>query len=187
MRWRLLAGVAAGVLALAGCGGAKSSVAPPSSAASTATSAMQKLQRQVDSLQLLVSILQTQTDGLVKHANALDTDKVSVDMPAGVGTDSPGYGVGHTQFGPFLASVKTLTPYLDGYKVDLQVMTLAATVFAGAHVHIQWGPLLQSKTTARVTNLFLPGQWTPLQVVLAPAKPADVRMLTVGLTFNVVR
>lgn len=114
---------------------------------------------------------------------------------ASVSTEEQGYGIAKTNFGAFTISTKAVTPYLDGFKVRLRIGNLTSADFNGAKVTVSWGPPFdeknpdeyfknQKKREFSLTNKFSSGAFTDLEVVLTPAKPEDVKTLSVGIQLD---
>jgi hypothetical protein len=102
---------------------------------------------------------------------------------ADVSTIDKGYSVAQTKFGSFTIVCKNVTPYLDGYKVHLSIGNLTNARFSGAKINLLWGKDYNSKEMS-VTNIFYPGRYTNVEIVLTPAKPEDIKTFSVALDFN---
>lgn len=89
-----------------------------------------------------------------------------------------------TSTGYFLISVSDAQPYLDGYKIRLNVGNPSFATYHGAKFNITWGKKwdpksksdydtwstgLKSKEIAIVEDL-APGSWNPVEIILSPAK-----------------
>lgn len=138
------------------------------------------------------------------ETQALQTKMLAMNIlesSASVDTSQEVYGVSRNQFGAFLVVAKSIVPHLDGYKVRLEIGNPTMTTFQGADLKIEWGPLINLDATetpeklkayldARrsknfsVMNVFPPGTYTGVDVVLAPAAAQDVREINVAVTFN---
>ena len=116
-----------------------------------------------------------------------------------VETNGSGYGVVQTEQGPFLVQAMSAIPYLDGYKIRLQVGNPGTATMRGAILHLEWGLRYGDKsktytevTASRkkkdfdVTTTFDPGAYTNVDLFLSPAKPEEVKIIDVGLKFNIV-
>jgi hypothetical protein len=112
-----------------------------------------------------------------------------------VSTEQQGYGIAKTNYGTFTVSTNGVTPYLDGFKVKLRIGNLSTANFNGAKISVSWGPPYdeknaeeylknQKKKEFSVTNYFPAGSFTDVQVALTPAKPAEVKTLSVGIQFD---
>lgn len=154
-------------LTLFGCG--KQNPTTPSAPATPATK--ESLEEKVTRLQRELSILRFQVGGLT-------------DGTAYVGTEDKGYSVAQTKYGTFTVVCRNLSPYLDGYKAQLAIGNLTTARFNGAKIAFQWGEDLSKNKEVSVTNSFLPGRYTNLDVVLTPAKPEDVKTFSVALEFD---
>ncbi len=119
--------------------------------------------------------------------------------PTTVETDGSGYGIIQTELGPFIIEAISATPYLDGYKVRLQVGNPGTATMRGATIHVEWGLKYGDKTkdwstinASRkkkdfdVTTIFDPGTYTYVDIFLSPAKSEEVKQIDVGIKFNVI-
>lgn len=111
--------------------------------------------------------------------------------------DSGNYGIARTAHGPVLLAVEKVQPYLDGYKVTLSVGNITAANYTGAAFDVSWGlPLDLKKYTAEeysksqkikifssIVN-FNSGSYTYVDATLTPAKPEEIKEITVGIEFN---
>lgn len=102
---------------------------------------------------------------------------------ADVSTEEKGYSIAQTKYGAFAVVCKNVTPYLDGYMVQLSVGNLTSAAFNGAKIGLIWGEDNKTKEVS-VTNSFLPGRYTSFEVVLTPAKPQEIKQFTLTLEFN---
>ena len=112
-----------------------------------------------------------------------------------VSAEEQGYGVAKTSFGAFTISAKSVTPYLDGFKIKLRIGNLTTANFNGAKLSVTWGPPYdenkpgeyiknQKKKEFSLTNQFVSGAFTDVEVVLTPAKPEDVKSILVGIQLD---
>lgn len=171
---------------LVGCGGANHDPKPAAAAASNAAPAASSASGPWTAYKPTFSTatLQGEINQLEQRVTNLELSRQFSDSPAYLSTVSPGYGYGHSPLGVYLVDAKKTTPYLDGYKIELAVENLSSAWFTGAKMKVSWGTTLQNATSVDLTNMFPPGRWTPVQVVLTPAKADDVKALSVSLTFN---
>jgi hypothetical protein len=125
-----------------------------------------------------------------------------VSSQAEVSTEEQVYAVSMTQFGAFTVVSKGVSPYLDGYKVRLLIGNLTSANFSGGKINISWGlpfPDFDSKTLTddlekyqksqkqkefEVTNDFPGGSYTELELSLTPAKPDEIKRISVGVNFT---
>src|SRR5262249_8458141 len=140
--------------------------------------------------------LTTKVQSLDSELNALRYRIASLESgSAEISTAGEGYGVARTKFGPFTLVSRGVTPHLDGYKVRLAVGNLTSATFPRAKIKVEWGPpfepgkyteYLNSRKDREfdVTTVFYPGAYSVVEVTLVPAKPQDVRTLSVSLELN---
>lgn len=114
---------------------------------------------------------------------------------ASVSAEEQGYGVAKTSFGAFTISTRSVTPYLDGFKIKLRIGNLTTANFNGAKLTVTWGPPYDEKSPGEffknqkkkefsLTNQFVSGAFTDVEVALTPAKPEDVKSLSVGIQLD---
>lgn len=122
--------------------------------------------------------------------------------PAIFDPDDQGYAIARTQFGPIIIGPKSIAPHLDGYKVTLSIGNPTTARFNGFKLNVKWAmPSLTSNAdgSARATSqeeskpkekeisyteVLLPGSYTDISVPIAPAKPAEIKQLSVQITLN---
>jgi len=100
-----------------------------------------------------------------------------------VSTEDKGYYIAQTKYGSFAVVCENVTPYLDGYKAQLSVGNLTNARFNGAKIGLHWGKDYNNSKDMSVTNSFLPGRYTTVEVILTPAKPEDIKTFSVTLEF----
>lgn len=117
---------------------------------------------------------------------------------ASVSSDDKGYSVARTAHGPIIVNVESVAPNLDGVKVKLRIGNPTNMTLRGAKADVKWGPAFekglkfdewsaaQREKTINLSETFLPGSYTDVEVVLLPARPEDVRTIKVRLSFNTV-
>jgi hypothetical protein len=114
---------------------------------------------------------------------------------ATVSTEEQVYGIAKTNFGTFTVTAKSVTPYLDGFKVKLSFGNLTSATFNGAKINVSWGPPYDEKNAETyvssqknkefsVTTRFPSGAFSDVEVVLTPAKPEEVKSLSVGIQLD---
>jgi hypothetical protein len=133
------------------------------------------------------SALQGQINTLRRELVGLKS-KVSglTDGTAVINTEDKAYGIANTKFGAFSVVCKNLTPYLDGYKAQLEIGNLTNAVFHGAGISIVWGENFDKTKEIAVTNKFPPGRYTNLEVVMTPAKPVEIKSILVTINLNLL-
>lgn len=149
-------------------------------AASAAEGQVKDLGLEIDALKLRVETLESQRSS------------------ATVKTDAQGYDIARTKHGPVTVSAVGVTPFLDGFKVQLRVGNLTGASFEGAKVKVEWGLPWDPKAAQEyfksrkskdfsVTQTFRAGSFTDVEVAVTPAAPSEVKELEVGLQFNSMR
>lgn len=108
------------------------------------------------------------------------------ESPAFVSADESGYGIINTRHGRLVASVESAAPYLDGFKVTLSIGNLTSADFDGAKVHLMWGEKPNEKAF-NITDTIRAGAFNNVTVVMSPAKPADLKLFSVGLSLSKVK
>ena len=101
-----------------------------------------------------------------------------------VSTEDKGHYIAQTKYGSFAVVCENVTPYLDGYKAQLSVGNLTNARFNGAKIGLHWGKDNNNSKYMSVTNSFLPGRYTTVELILTPAKPEDIKTFSVTLEFG---
>jgi len=149
-------------------------------------------QAQIEALEQKMRALSDQvadqkaTIEVLKSAEALDRAQLDGinSTPAWLDTDTHNYNTARNQFGTFPISIEKIEPYLDGYKVSADIGNLTSSTFSGAKVTLGWGA---SSKEFDLTTDFYPDRWTQVELVATPAKASDMKLLTVGVAFDVIR
>ena len=152
-------------------------------------------------------------DSIAQVRSELQNHNLHVDMieraiqpyqTIAIPTDGSTYGLAHNEFGAFPVRAKVLGPHADGYRIVLDVGNLTNGRFNGAKIVIRWQlPIPSEQDTASnrwserqnsfkmrefdVTDDFPPGRYTHVELNLVPAKPEEVRRITVGIKFSQIR
>jgi len=182
MRTAYLPYLALAFAILGGCGG--QSATPAGVQAPTAATA-----EQIDELRKSVARLEMDTFFLKSRIESLESGEATAS------TEEQGYDIARTKFGPFTVSTRGVTPYLDGFKVKLRVGNLTNADFNGAKLKLGWGPpydgknyeewqKAQKKKEMSATNRFASGSFTDVEVILMPAKPEEIKSITVGFELD---
>ena len=144
---------------------------------------------QVHELRKAIAKLELEATFLKFRVEALESGA------ANPSTEEQGYDIARTKFGPFTVSTRGVTPYLDGFKIRLRVGNLTNADFNGAKLNLGWGPpyegqkydeweKAQKKRQVSVTNRFASGSFTDIEVILTPAKPEEVKSISVGFELD---
>ena len=97
-----------------------------------------------------------------------------------------------------LVSVKNVTPYADGVKVELLIGNPNAVTLSGLDGTIEYGPssasiknsdfagwsAAQKKVATAITATILPGRWNPVTVTLPGIKTSDLGRISIMLKGN---
>lgn len=154
----------------------------PASRTSASGSTSGQLAEKIETLEAEVATLRS-------RVYALESDSTEIS------TAGEAYGIARTKFGPFTFVSRGVAPHLDGYKIKLAVGNLTGATFHGAKLKVEWGPPYKAgkldeyaknrkEREFSVTTVLYPGTYSIVEVTLVPAKPEEVRMLTVGLQLN---
>lgn len=113
---------------------------------------------------------------------------------ASVSTETRKYGILRNQHGNFTVLANDPRPFLDGYKVRLEIGNFTSVQFNGGKIHVWWSRPYDKKVPDQdmefrdkvfdVTNVFRSGAYTAVDVALTPAKADSVKSLLVGLEFD---
>lgn len=152
--------------------------------ASTGCDRSTELEQRVEALELKLSVTQIQLNNVEASIS---------EAPAVVRTDGDHFSVARHSLGAATVSVQSVEPYLEGYKVVLQIGNLTAVDLEDVKVKVQWGkpgwfesgrqeapvgPLKEKTVTGATLRA---GAYSSVEVVIAPAAPDEVRQLSVTL------
>jgi hypothetical protein len=143
---------------------------------------VQQLMKNLESVQRDLSVLRARVEALVSEE-------------AEVSTAGGAYGLARTKFGPFAFVGRGVAPHLDGYMIKLAVGNLTTATFHGAKLKIGWGPPFEKDKAIEyftnrkerefsVTTILSPGAYSVVEIAVVPAKPEEVRTITVGLQLD---
>lgn len=142
------------------------------------------------------AMAEVENDKLEKRLSALELEVASLETgSAWVSTENGMYDIARTKFGPFAVSSKGVTPYLDGFKVKLEIGNLTTATFQGVKLNLVWGlppsggvqggpPPGMKNRDYDLTMVLRPGYFNTAEVVVAPAKPEEVKHILVGMELN---
>ena len=111
-------------------------------------------------------------------------NSLEADSSAEISVENERYGLVRTRHGNFTISAKAVTPYLDGFKVVLQIGNLTSADFEGAEISVAWGSPFKNRKEFKLLNRFSAGSFSDAEVALTPAKAEDVKKLIVGISVN---
>jgi hypothetical protein len=196
---------------LAGCSDSAKSVTAPTQAAGSAKDAFadlippsppNQLAKQVAELEKRIDTL----EGALAATELRITQMANQDRPVPLHPDSKGYSKIQTDLGPLLVSTEDVQPYLDGYKLKCSIGNPGSGDQVGCKVSLIWGPAFdsalgstnfetylarwKSQQRTNVTEILTPliaGAWNPVDLVIAPAKPDELRNLEVQIQSSVIR
>lgn len=107
------------------------------------------------------------------------------------------YGIVKTRHGIFLASINKIEPYLDGYRVTFSVGNPTNMTFHGGEFKVGWGlpwgtkdkkfAEINASRRSKIFSIvqdFLPGSYTAVSLALTPAKPDEIKLIDVGISWN---
>jgi Protein of unknown function (DUF3251). len=102
----------------------------------------------------------------------------------------------------FLVSLKSIVPYLDGYKAVINVGNPSSARFRGIKVKCKWSKAYDwknyseasykawqsaiHKSEVEVQTDIAPGYWNPVEVILLPANPQELGYFVVSIESNTV-
>ena len=95
-----------------------------------------------------------------------------------------------------LVSLGKLDPYLDGYKVTLEIGNILSATFNGFDLTAIWGPRFKTggdygswnkarkmKTFSQLGNL-LPNRWTDIEIIFPATEAKDVGSIEIQVVIN---
>ena len=156
------------------------------------------LSQHVDNLEKIVQ--KFQWDAFTKSLDEQSKTRVKLDPT------QKSYQKVECNNGPLMVSVDSMESYLDGYKLSLQIGNPSYMTYSGFMVTTFWGPdwqtfagtnnfsqelsakwqSLQHSNTVSMTDSLLPGKWNWVKLIVAPAKPDEIRNLEVSFQSSVI-
>jgi hypothetical protein len=114
--------------------------------------------------------------------------------------NSTGFSRINTDSGFFLVALKNVEPYLDGYRISLDVGNPLSATYKNLKFNVSWGKKYDSKESANDPNAYqkwlsalhtkeisvvddlAAGTWNKVQLVLSPAKSDELGYISIKLT-----
>jgi hypothetical protein len=195
---------------LAGCGDSAKSVPATAQAVSTAKNAFADLipASRADQLSNQVVALEQRIDTLERGLDRAElriAELADHNRPVALNPDHKGYSKVETALGPLLVVTEDVQPYLDGYKLKCLIGNPGSGDHAGCKISLVWGPAFdsafggtnfetyfarwksQQKTnTTEIFKSLFAGAWSPVDLVLAPAKPDELRNVEIQIESTVI-
>lgn len=146
------------------------------------------LQKEVDQLQ---------SDMLIVQGKQAEYDSIAFDL------STPGhYQRLDTSTGSFLVSAQGVEPYLDGYKITLNIGNPSVATYRGFTIHVKWStaydwghytPASYDKWNKAIqqkdisyTDALESGVWNKVEVILAPVSRDGLGYFEVSIDTNTV-
>jgi len=143
------------------------------------------IEKKVDSIQAVI---------MYSEYIKMKEEEINVDP-----SSAESYQTIKTSNGMFFIALKEVRPYLNGYKLILQIGNPYAITFKGFKLKVTWGRDfavdmndsvqtdydLQTKEEAFVKELS-PAAWTKVELILAPAKTEQLEYIRLSMSVNIV-
>ena len=110
---------------------------------------------------------------------------------------SKGYQRIDTTLVPLFIAVRNLTPYLDGYKMTIEIANPYNMTFDGFQVSCNWGTSFkyskgavtnyaevaasQKKLDERQTAVLASGWWNPVELTITPATAEEIKNVWISI------
>ena len=149
-----------------------------------------------------LSVLQSELSKLSKRLDKIEAESLMrlINEPGDSVTfdpqESTGYGRLVAPTGVLLIKLSKIEPYLDGFALTFMIGNPTTATYSGVEGEISWAPAIDwnkpetmDKFTAKkfkIQDRFPAGMWSPMKITVGPAKPEDVRRVTVKPSFNVL-
>jgi len=161
--------------------------------------AIQKLQADLEAAQKNIQDLTVAKNYAELRLNALEGNDF-----AQLTLGENGFSVVRTRYGSALVTYDKVTPTADGFELLLRIGNLTGATFDGVKVGLNYGPPApqtqngvppttdqwkdfsarqQHKDFDLTTNI-VGNRWNYIKLVVAPAKPDEVRQISVSLDFT---
>jgi hypothetical protein len=111
--------------------------------------ALEDLQRDVRAIEAQVA---RHEESLDDHGDRLIYLEVRADNAAEVSATEGTFAIAKTEFGPISVSIKEAVPYVDGYRLRLQLGNLTSAELQRGLLKVAWGPP-RSSNNSRVMPL----------------------------------
>ena len=155
-----------------------------------ATMMAQRLDSLDNRLDSLAAYQKTMASWVSKvYWDQLESDRATINLEP----TSKGYSRIDTDNGFFLVSLKDITPYLNGYKVTLNIGNPLFATFHGMTFKVSWGhpkdsiqsyegwrASLQTKEIPSVDEI-KPGSWNAVELLLVPAAPEQLGYISLAI------
>jgi hypothetical protein len=139
------------------------------------------IERRLDSL--AAELLDVRLKASIASVRASDKGNTAI-----VDCADPGYAHVLTDVGVLLFRCEKAEPYLDGFRLHLQIGNPLVITLSGLKVNSFWSADSGVDSSAvNVTNQFYPGRWNPVKVNIGPIRAEQLRQLWLRLDVNQVR
>jgi hypothetical protein len=81
-----------------------------------------------------------------------------------------------TTVGPLLVRLENVEPTVDGFRLTLGIGNVQSAAFEGFDLSLQWA---EGNKRQSFSETLLPGRWTVVQAILAPATKEKTRSVTI--------
>ena len=125
-----------------------------------------KLEQRIAALEAKTDQLNRQVLRLQMSQNPYESVWIDVSSPGG-------YQRVDTTAGFFLIALRDAKPYLDGYKLLLNIGNPSSVTYSGFAMHAHWG--VQQEKDFSFTQDLRPASWNKVELVIAPAKAEDLK------------
>ena len=98
-------------------------------------------------------------------------------------TKSEGYICVNSNVGIFLITLNAVEPYLDGYKVKINLGNPSYITYDGAKLNVIWGKHFRIKEINLVKELKA-GYWNPVEFIISPAKTEDTKYIEISISVS---
>jgi hypothetical protein len=180
---------------------ARAQTAPASPPAPQTTAAeLASLKKQNQNLQIAVDALTMRLAAVEKSnfSNALDIIVFQHATISIAPTDLGKYARLDSAYGVFLISLENVTPYLEGYRLSLDIGNMTSASFIGFSLDASWNASFDAKTdynkwqaaekkqTFSFPTSLLPAAWNRIELILPNTDAAHFGYLQLAITTNTV-
>lgn len=156
-----------------------------------------KYSQQIDDLKTEVSDLKLQLSNTQDKLSQVSWELSNLHSSAATfSPSSKGYEVLHTNVGDFVASLKKITKYADGYKATFLIGNPNLITYGGITAKVHWGEAFKKEDNISrwlsslktqdidINQSFLPGVWNEVTVTLSPAEAKETGHISLELIAN---
>ncbi|MFI4957521.1 MAG: hypothetical protein ACHQAX_10000 [Gammaproteobacteria bacterium] len=121
-------------------------------------------------------VIEERVEELEKQVDELQWKHVAILTP----TQTQAWPITTNEGLPFMLQLDKIVKYANGYKATIRIGNPAYVTYDDIKLNVSWGKNGQMKTNEfRIFKTILPGSWNIVDIILSPAKEADIELIAV--------